>query len=66
MTAPGVAAPVIRWARTRCCAGYGVWAQRPHAPMLELDARAGLLTRPCPTCGANANPCEAAGDKERR
>ena len=38
------------------CVGFGVWAWGDPSPMGPIDARDGTPTKPCPECGANANP----------
>ena len=36
--------------------GYGMWAWGDFVPMGEIDGSEGMPTKPCPECGANANP----------
>ena len=39
-----------------CCYGFGLWAIGDATPMGPMDARDGMPTVKCPTCGADANP----------
>ena len=38
------------------CRGHGLWALGDATPMGPIDASDGLPTKPCPKCGADANP----------
>jgi len=44
------------------CYGYGMWAIGFSSPMGPIDAQDGCPTKPCPECGANANPPKVAED----
>lgn len=46
------------------CHGYGLWAMGDPSPMGAMDAQDGYSTRPCPECGANANPVVGTAEKE--
>ncbi len=43
-------------AKCKTCYGYGMWGIGDACPMGPMDASDGLPTKPCPECGANANP----------
>lgn len=42
--------------KCKTCYGYGLWGIGQACPMGPMDASDGLPTKPCPECGANANP----------
>lgn len=46
---------VVSKKKCSTCFGYGLWPDGTFG-MGTLDAHDGMITIPCPECGANANP----------
>ncbi len=46
------------------CYGYGLWAIGAPSPMGPIDASDGYPTKPCKSCGADANPGGDMDDEE--